>query len=383
MIYLDNAASTWPKPPGVAEAVKEMVANNGANPGRGTHKMAMQAARVVARARSAVATLFGVRNPEDLIFTHNATEALNMAIFGLLKPGDHVVTTMLEHNSVRRPLEALRRRGWIEVTYVQSTENGIAPEEVRAAFRSDTRLLAVTHASNVLGTLVDIDAMTEIAHANGAFCLVDAAQTAGSFPIDVTRSEIDLLAVPGHKGLFGPQGTGALYIRPGLELEPFLYGGTGSHSEEPDQPLERPIRYESGTLNTPGLAGLAVGAEFVSQIGPSAIGQHNQALIQSLREGLESLPGIKFTGPGRGEPRADLLAFSLRGVDSTELAVLLSDQYEIAVRSGLHCSPLAHQVAGTLDEGLVRVSVSWFNTENDIRECVAAIRELADFLRDG
>ncbi|MDI3256691.1 MAG: aminotransferase class V-fold PLP-dependent enzyme [Kyrpidia sp.] len=382
MIYLDNAASTWPKPPGVSEAVKQAIDEHGANPGRGTHRMAMGASKIIAETRGALAKLIGAKNPEDVIFTHNATEALNLALFGVLKPGDHVITTMLEHNSVRRPLEALRRRGWIDLTYVKASRQGVDPVEVRRALRPNTRLLAVTHASNVLGTLVDIDAMVRIAHEAGAFCLVDASQTAGSAPLNVTGSDIDLLAVPGHKGLFGPQGTGALYIRPGIELTPLVYGGTGSHSEDVDQPAQRPVRYESGTMNTPGIAGLGAGVEFVQKIGVQAIAKHNARLIGRLHAGLNGIPGVRVVGPGEGEPRADLIAFAVDGVDSAEIGILLSDHYSVAVRSGLHCSPLAHEVAQTLDRGLVRVSVSWFNTEEDIDTCLAAIRELIPMLRD-
>ncbi|MBX6395981.1 MAG: aminotransferase class V-fold PLP-dependent enzyme, partial [Alicyclobacillaceae bacterium] len=310
MIYLDNAASSWPKPPQVSLAVAEAIDRYGANPGRGTHSLAMRASRTIAETRAELAGLIGAKNPDDIIFTHNATEALNLAIFGVLTQGDHAITTTLEHNSVRRPLEALRRRGIIDLTYVPAGETGVDPDDIRRAMRANTKLVVVTHASNVLGTVIDIETLIRVVHEHGALCLVDASQTVGTIPLDVELLQVDLMAFPGHKGLFGPQGTGALYIRPGLEVTPLLYGGTGGYSEDVDQPPVRPLRYESGTPNTPGIAGLGAGVRFVRQTGIERIRTHNHRLIQRLYDGLRDIPGMRIVGPSQGQPRADLLSFS-------------------------------------------------------------------------
>lgn len=382
MIYLDNAASTWPKPPRVATAVAEAISEYGANPGRGTHRLAQRAAAAVADTRRQLAALLRVSNPDDIVFTHNATEGLNLAILGVLMPGDHAVTTTFEHNSVRRPLEALRRAGVIDLTYVAGDErNGVDPDDIRRALRPNTKLIAVTHASNVLGTLLDIGGIAKVAKECGALLLVDAAQTIGAMPVDPGTWQADMVAFPGHKGLYGPQGTGGLYLRPGLDVRPLHYGGTGGYSDRIDQPPVRPYRYESGTLNTPGIAGLGEGVKFVLEMGVDQIQKHNQALIDRLYDGLSDIPGIRITGPPRGTPRADLISFSVEGVDAAEMAVLLNDHYDIAVRAGLHCAPLAHEVAGTLETGLIRVSVGWFNTVDDIDACVGAVGELAAALR--
>ena len=325
-----------------------------------------------------LATLFNIPNPNDIAFTSNTTAALNMAIKGYLKPGDHVVATMIEHNSVRRPLEYLKRTKGISVDYVEvNAEGEVNLEAVKCAFRSQTRMLICSHSSNLLGSILPIDKLGIIAHDHGAVFLVDAAQTAGVYPVDVQQMGIDLLAFPGHKGLLGPQGTGGLYIHPDLELEPLLHGGTGSQSEELEQPSVRPDRYEAGTANTVGIAGLKAGVEFVLKQGISNIYHHEWGLTQDLMEGLEQIPGVILLGPNRGKPRTGIVSFNIEGRDAAEIAFILDKQYNIAVRAGYHCTPLGHQTAGTSKGGAVRASVGYDTTYEDIESLLSAIRLIA------
>lgn len=350
----------------------------GANPGRGSHEMALRAGRVLLEARKALAELFHVSNPNDIILTMNTTHALNIAIQGLLRPGDHVVTTTVEHNSIRRPLEAMRRLRGVEVTYVRADEAGrVDMRALEEAIRPNTRLVAVTHSSNLLGTVLPVGEIGTITRRRGVRLLVDAAQTAGVLDIDVQAMNIDLLAFPGHKGLMGPQGTGGLYIHPDLELEPLLYGGTGSRSESPEQPAARPDRYEAGTPNTVGVAGLAAGVRFVQEQTVRAIREKEDALTRRLMEGLRSVPGVRLLGPGPEEERTAIVSFLLDGYDPAELAFLLDQHFGIAVRAGFHCTPLAHECAGTLGTGAVRASPGYFNTEADIDALIDAVKELA------
>ncbi|GAB6933779.1 aminotransferase class V-fold PLP-dependent enzyme [Calditerricola satsumensis] len=376
--YLDNAASTWPKPPAVVEAMKACVEAFAANPGRGSHALAQKAARVVAQARAHLARLFGVRNPNDLFFFANATQALNQALKGYLRAGDHVVASAVEHNAVRRPLEHLRRTRGVEVTYVPPRENGLfAADDFLAALRPNTRLVAVTHASNVTGVILPVADIGERLRSRGVPLLVDASQTAGVLPIDVTAMNIALLAFPGHKGLYGPQGTGGLYAAPDLELEPLVHGGTGSHSEEADQPAVRPERYESGTLNTPGIAGLLEGVKFVLETGVEILHRHEWGLARETIERLSAIPGVRVYGPPPSIERIGVVSFSIAGVDPAEVAAILDREYGIAVRAGLHCSPLGHETIGTRDGGTVRASFGYFNGPDDVEALAAAVREIA------
>ncbi|WCN37875.1 aminotransferase class V-fold PLP-dependent enzyme [Aneurinibacillus uraniidurans] len=378
-IYLDNAASTWPKPVGVSQAMLECVEGYGANPGRGGHRLSMKASKAVYGTRVKLAQLFGIRNPNDIFFTANATQALNQAIKGFCKPGMHVITTALEHNSVRRPLEFMRREYGIEITYSKPDDNHLfSVEEIRKAIRPETGLIVVTHGSNLLGTITPIAEIGKLAREHGITYLVDAAQTAGVLPIHVEEMHIDMLAFPGHKGLYGPQGTGGLYVCPDLSLVPLLHGGTGGQSELADQPETRPDRYESGTLNTPGIAGLGVGVEFVLQTGVDAIREKEWKLTQLALEELTQIPGIHVYGPDKQVERLAVIAFTVDGVEASEFAYILDQQYNIAVRSGFHCTPLAHETVGTTETGAVRISFGYFNEEEDVWALIAALKEIQE-----
>jgi len=377
LIYLDHAATSWPKPQQVIEAVHEAMMHDGANPGRGSHRMAVRASRTVFEARKQLAKLFRVANPNDIAFTFNTTGALNLAIKGLLHGGDHVIATAVEHNSVRRPLEYLKRVAGIEVTYIDTDEQGNThPNQVEAALRPNTKLVIVNHSSNLLGSIMPVAAIGEMTRARGVRLLVDAAQSAGILPIDVEAMGIDLLAFPGHKGLLGPQGTGGLYIHRDVELEPLLHGGTGSQSEAVEQPDVRPDRYESGTLNTQGLAGLAAGVRHVLHETVEKIHNKEWTLSQRLMEGLNAISGIRLLGPEPGAPRTGIVSFLVGSADPSETAFILDQHYGIAVRSGYHCTPLAHACAGTTATGAVRASVGWNTTESDVDALIEAVREI-------
>jgi cysteine desulfurase family protein len=382
MIYMDNAATSWPKPPAVIEAMERNLRENAANPGRGSHAMAVKASRVLFETRKRLARLFRIGNPNDIAFTLNTTHALNQAIQGLLKPGDHVIATSLEHNSVRRPLEALKRKLGIEVTYVATDAYGaLNLKAVEEAITERTRLMAVTHSSNLLGSINPVGELGEIARRHKITLLVDAAQSAGVLPIDVGSLGIDLLAFPGHKGLLGPQGTGGLYIHPNLELEPLMQGGTGSKSDSPEQPHVRPDRYEAGTPNTVGLAGLAEGVGFVLNETTETIHAREKMLTFQLMEGLQQIQGLSLLGPPIGEDRTAIVSFLLEGVDPSEMAFILDQQFGIAVRAGFHCTPLGHETAGTYETGSVRASPGYFTTETEIVSMVEAVREINRKLR--
>lgn len=339
--------------------------------------MALQASRIMFHTRKALASLFHIANPNDIAFTSNTTSALNLAIKGWLKPGDHVITTMIEHNSVRRPLEYLKRTLGVEVDYIPvNAEGEINLEEVKTAFRKETTMLICSHSSNLLGSILPLRELGEIAHAHEAVFLVDAAQTAGICPIDVSEMGIDLLAFPGHKGLLGPPGTGGLYISPFVDLEPQLHGGTGSNSEDLEQPLVRPDRYEAGTSNVVGIAGLGAGVDTLLQYGVEQIYQKQWQFTQLMLEELQRLPGVSVLGPSIGKPRTGIVAFNLEGKDAAEIAFKLDRDYGIAVRAGYHCTPLAHQTAGTLNQGAVRASVGLDTTIQEVEALLSAVKEI-------
>lgn len=377
MIYLDHAATSWPKPPGVIAAVTTALQTAG-NPGRSGHRLAMAGAEYVYRAREAVAELFAIPDPLRIVFTAGATAALNLALKGVLKPGDHVVFSGLEHNAVWRPLKKLQAQG-VHLTMVAPSPDGsISADKAAEAISPATKLIVLTHASNVNGQLNDIAAMAAVAHDHGALLLVDAAQTAGSVPIAAPAMAIDLMAFAGHKGLLGPQGVGGLYIRPGLMLDTLIEGGTGSASASPSQPDILPDRYESGTLNVSGLAGLEAGIRYVLSIGVETIYRQEQALLRRLIAGLQQIPALQLYGPAINAARAGVVACNIDGYDCETAATLLEERYAIATRAGLHCAPLAHRMQGTLTCGSLRLSLGASSTTNDVDSALAAITALAE-----
>ena len=377
MIYLDNAGTSFPKPPSVIDAVVDCLRTKGANPGRGAHQIAMAASRLIFDARERLAALLGADDSSNIIFTLNATDSLNLALKGLLSPGDHVITTSMEHNSVSRPLNVLAEKG-VVVTKVTCDDKGrLNPADVDKAVTKKTKLIAMTHASNVTGTLMPLAEVAEVAHKHKVTYLIDAAQTAGAFELDVQKMGIDILACSGHKALLGPQGTGVLYISPQVELEEIRQGGTGGSSEEALQPRIRPDRYESGTPNTPGIAGLGAGVRFIQETGIENIRAKEDKLCGQLLEGLEAIRGIILYGPGKDEPRSPVVSFNLAGAGCHEVAFALDKGFDIASRSGLHCAPDAHRTIGTIDEGTVRLSIGFFNKEEDIEAALEAIAHIA------
>ena len=378
LIYFDNAATTWPKPPGVLDAISYCIKEVGANPGRAGHKMSVKANEMVDNTRKKLATLFNIDSAqyERIVFTLNATGALNLAIKGLLKTGDHVITSSMEHNSVGRPLNALEQKG-VQVTRVQCGQDGnIDTVELKKAVRPNTRLIAITHASNVTGTVMPIEEIGKIAGEAGIKFLVDAAQTAGVLDIDVKRMNIDLLAFPGHKSLLGPTGTGGLYIGDGIVLETLLEGGTGSQSELPGMPETLPERYEAGTLNTAGIFGLGAGIDFIVEKGIKTIRDHELNLTKKFIEGSPKIPGIKIFGSLNTESRAPVVSFLINGRKTAEIGGILDKNYDIACRAGLHCSPDAHRTLGTLEQKLVRFSFSFFNTESEVNAALGYLEEI-------
>lgn len=378
MIYLDNAATSFPKPESVYQAVDHFNRDIGANPGRSGYATAREASQIVEETRKLLAQLLHVEEPSQIVFTSNATEALNLGLKGSLLPGDHIVTTVTDHNSVLRPLRSLVERRNVAVTWVESDGTGfVDPEDIRAALRSDTKLVCMTHASNVTGTVHDLSTISALVHENGMLLMVDAAQTAGCVPIDVQEMQIDLLAFTGHKGLLGPQGTGGLYIKPGIEIQPLREGGTGSQSSSDRQPEKMPDRFEGGTHNTPGLAGLGAGVRFVLETGVESIRAHEGALTGHLLDRMASIPGIRIYGPQHGSHRVAVVSFTLDGWPPLNLAHLLASGFDIATRSGLHCAPLIHQYLGTSETGTVRASIGYFNTADDIDALCNALEQIA------
>lgn len=376
--YFDNAASSWPKPPTVIDAMSRSLADSAAGPGRGSHTMAVRASRVLFEARVNAAKLFGIRNPNDIAFALNTTAALNLAIKGFVRAGDHVVCTMIEHNSVRRPLEYLKRTRNVSVTYVPADVRGnVKVADVASAIRPETTLCVVAHSSNLLGTIIPVPEIGALCRSKGVRLLVDAAQSAGILPIRVDEMNIDMLAFPGHKGLLGPQGTGGLYIHPEIELDPLLHGGTGSQSEEVDQPSVRPDRYEAGTQNTVGIAGLNAGIKYVLEQTIEKIHAKEWTLTQRLMEGLLQIDGIQLFGPELGQNKTGIVAFNVKGAASSEIAFILDQSFGIAVRAGYHCTPLAHQSVGTLEQGAVRASVGYFTTDSEVDYFIEAVKEIA------
>ncbi len=376
-VYLNNAATSWPKPECVYEAADEYLRHHGASQGRGSFKRSQEATGIIESCRQSLAHLFNVEDPKRFVFTKNCSEALNLAIKGLLHSGDHVITGSMEHNSVWRPLKTLEQKGVISLTQVMCNRQGeINPADVEQAFTPKTRLLVFTHASNVTGTIFPVGELIEIAHAHNAVCLVDAAQTAGVYPIDIDSLHVDLLACSGHKGLLGPQGTGALYISPRLKLEPLLEGGTGSSSLSHYQPDVLPDRFETGTPNGPGLAGLGAALEFILNTGIDIIRQKEHQLTAILLNELDSTSDVVLYGSRDPDRRVAVVSFNVKGVNPEEVGAELDEIYGMMVRTGLHCAPEAHRTIGTVAYGTVRVSPGFCNTPEEIGYFIDAVKEI-------
>jgi len=373
-VYLDNAATSWPKPETVYRAADHFMREVGATPGRGGHRREEEAQRIADETRAALAQLFHAPDPQGVVFTLNATQAINMALKGLLRPGDHVITSSIEHNAMWRPLMALEKRG-VEVTAAPCAPDGrLDPADVVAAMRPHTRLVAMLHASNVLGALLPIAEVGEIAHRHGALLLVDAAQTAGAYPIDMQAMGIDLLAFAGHKGTYGPHGTGGLVVRPGIELETWVEGGSGVLSRPETMPEELPMRLEAGTQNAVGLAGLLAGVQFVLEQGVEHIRAHEIALTGRLIERLQAVPGLSVLGPGDLARRTSVVSITVEGYSPDQLAAVLDKVFGVATRAGLHCAPQAHRVAGTLECGALRFSPGYFTTAAEVDYAVESLQ---------
>jgi len=384
LIYLDNASTSWPKPPGVAEAVLHYMQDVGASPGRSGHQLAVEAGRIVYETREALAQLFNAADPLRIVFAANATEAINLVLFGYLRPGDHVVTTSMEHNAVMRPLRYLQSTG-VELTVVPCSAQGILdPVDMEKAIRPNTVLLVVNHASNVVGTVLPVAEAGAIAEQHGLLLLVDAAQTAGAFAVDVHQMKIDLLAFTGHKALLGPQGTGGLCVGERVDvsrLQPLERGGTGSRSESEEQPDFLPDRYESGTANGMGIAGLGAGVRFVLEVGVDRIHAHEQQLMARLLAGLGSISGVRIYGPGKTEQQTATVSFNVEGMEPSDVALRLDEQYAIMCRPGLHCAPSAHRTIGTYPRGTVRFGLSYLNTSTQVDLATGAVREIVEHNR--
>jgi cysteine desulfurase/selenocysteine lyase len=388
MIYFDNAATSWPKPPGVVEAMTHFLEQVGANPGRSGHRLSLEAGRIVYEARELVAALFNVSDPMRVVFGANATDGLNLALFGYLRDGDHVVTSSMEHNSVMRPLRALANRQEdrqegrsIELTVVPCSPQGfLEPEDLEAALRPNTAMIVLNHASNVCGSLLPVRKAGTIARRHGCLLLVDAAQTAGAYPIDLTADRIDLLAFTGHKAMGGPMGTGGLVIGERVDLDrlsPLKRGGTGSRSEQEKQPNFLPDAFESGTANAVGLAGLAAGVRWVLGCGVDAIRQHEIELARQLIAGLREIDGVTIYGGLDAVRQTATVSFTVSETEPSEVGLRLDDEYEILCRVGLHCAPAAHRTLGTFPTGTVRFAPGAFSTAEDVNRAVQAVREIA------
>ena len=380
MIYFDNAATSWPKPSEVVRAMADFLENVGASPGRSAHRKSLESARIVYGCREALAELLGVRDPLRIVFTSGATEALNVALQGLLKPGDHVVTSSMEHNAMMRPLRALERKG-VHVKVVQcSSQGALDPRDIEAAILPSTRLIALNHASNVCGTLLPMAEVGQIARQRGLPLLVDAAQTAGAYPLNIEELGIDLLAFPGHKGLFGPAGIGGLYISDRIPLEslaPLVHGGTGSRSEREEQPDFLPDKYEAGTPNTVGIAGLLAGVRYVLDRGVRAIRHHEVVLTARLVEALREVPGVTVYGPLDPMQQTAVVSFTVEGVQPSDVGLRLDEEYGILCRVGLHCAPAAHRTLGTFPAGTVRFGLAFSNDREQVDAALRAVRSIA------
>lgn len=377
MIYMDNAATTMRKPKAVAEAVVNAM-NSLGNAGRGANEASLGAARIIYDTRAVLAEFFGAENPRQTVFTSNSTEALNIAIKGILNPGDHVITTMLEHNSVLRPLYEMEEKG-VELSIVKSDRTGkISYEEMEQAIRSNTKAIVCTHASNLTGNMIDIERVGEIAKNHGLLFIVDASQTAGVYPIDVQKMHIDLLCFTGHKSLLGPQGTGGLYVREGVKVRPLKSGGSGVQTYSKTHPSEMPTALEAGTLNGHGIAGLHAALLYLKEEGIARIREKELEHMWQFYNGIKEIPNVKVYGDFETEKRCPIVTLNIGEYDSSEVSDELLVTYGISTRPGAHCAPLMHEAIGTVEQGAVRFSFSHYNTKEEVETAIRAIRELAE-----
>lgn len=377
-IYLDNAATSWPKPDSVITAMNQFNNLIGSNPGRSGHHLSVEAGRIIFNTREIIAQLFNISDPLRIAFTSNITHSLNIVIQGILKPGDHVITTSIEHNSVMRPLRMLENSG-VELSVIQCDTTGIFdPESIHKLIKSNTKLIISTHASNVTGSILPIHDIGKIASMYGIPFCIDTAQTAGILDIDVEKSYIDILCFTGHKGLYGPMGTGGLYIKKDIEkkISPLLFGGTGSRSEYEIQPDFMPDKYESGTLNTIGLAGLYEGVKFISETGIDQIQLKELILINRFIDGISELKKFKIYGPENNKDRVSVFSFNIEGLSPSDIAFYLDENYKILTRPGLHCAPSAHKTINTYPTGTNRISFGYFNSISDVDAVIEALYEL-------
>jgi len=385
MIYFDQAASSFPKPEGVAEAVSQAITHYSANPGRGGHALSRKASEVIDETRNLLAKFFDSSDPKKVVFTPSATAAINQAIKGFpFQEEDHVITTTFEHNAVRRPLEDVKKNQNLELTYMNPFATESVEQALDRVIQPNTKLLILNHASNLTGEILPIQSMIRVAKSRGVKVLVDASQTAGVIPLSMKEQQIDMLAVPGHKGLLGPQGIGVLIVDGDISLKPLIHGGTGKYSESVEQPSVWPEQFESGTLNTPGIAGLNASIKAIELWGVEEIVSRETMLLKRCLHGLDEIGGVTIYGPKDIEKRLGVIAFNIDGVSSQEVAMILDQHYEICVRSGLHCTPLSHESINTLEEGgAVRVSFGPYNTNEEVDQFLDAVEEIKVGLQGG
>lgn len=375
MIYLDNGATSFPKPKGMIEAMDACMLSYCGNPGRSGHDLSRRTGEEVYQARKTLADFFKIKKPERVLFTSNTSEALNLAIKGVLNRGDHVVTTAMEHNSVLRPIRVLAEEGVMRTIVPCGPDGSLEIGRVEKAIRPNTKLIVCTQASNVTGTIMPVKKLAALCSGHNILFLVDGAQGAGHLQMDVDG--IDMLAVPGHKGLLGPLGTGMLYVREGIRLKQMLQGGTGTASKDLVQPKEMPEGYETGTINAPGIIGLGYSAAFVQKIGIDAIREHQKELTAILDEGLRNMNNVTVYGPSDCRKKVGIVTFNINGYDCEEIASLLNDEYGIAVRGGYHCAGLAHKTIGTWDTGAVRMSMGLYNNKRQMKIAIDAIHAIS------
>lgn len=376
MIYMDNAATTMHKPQCVIDAVVRAMSSMG-NAGRGANEASLSASRVIYDTRDKLCRFFGAENPRRIVFTNNSTESLNIAVKGLLDPGDHVITTMLEHNSVLRPLYEMEKRG-VKLTIIKSDKEGtFSLKEMEEAILPETKMIICTNGSNLTGNYIDIERVGEMAHAHGLLFVVDASQTAGVFPINVQKMHIDVLCFTGHKGLLGPQGVGGMYVREGVSVRPLKSGGSGVQTYSRTHPEEMPTALEAGTLNGHGIAGLGAAIDYINEVGMDTIREKEQGFMRKFYEGVKDIPGIKIYGDFTTFDRCAIVTLNIGDYDSSEVSDELLTEYGISTRPGGHCAPLMHKALGTVEQGAVRFSFSHYNTEEEVDTAIRAVRELA------